>query len=221
LNIPRTPTTSRDRITQGDIQDAKDVKPDVYQAQQQNDPTFINKYLRGNGYEFEKKGGMWQVVRIGPTMSEKDRVVDRINPNQAEEVYNAIAEYGKLERDAIDQFEFNPAIVGDETPMQREVRSTAEREIETLFSAGKKLDEKQVSLQDYFNLLQRKYELTDVEILDEDESKPTEIKIGEEKFDLTNKNEAERAFNLLQEKMISSKLAAPAKKSRTGLLDPN
>lgn len=129
LNIPAPPKPTKDAVSQGDVEKAKNVKPDVYKAQQENDPIFINKYLRGMGYEARKGGnGLWEIVEYGKAKDEGARVIDSMNPNQAEEIYNAISEYGDMNREAIDQYEFNPQQVGDETPVERERRVAAEKQ---------------------------------------------------------------------------------------------
>ena len=190
-------------VSPREIEVAKNVKPNVARAQSENNPSYINEYLRGNGFEARSRGGMWEIVEYGKSKSEDTRVVGVINPNNANEIYDAIAENNKnISRDAIDMFTFD-ATPGSETPQQREVRSEAETYIDTLFNPDQHDDDGVVpKAKDVLDRMVKRFNLDGVQIISEKNKKPIKIKIDGTEYDLREGGNPDGAYEALMNKIM-------------------
>lgn len=200
-----SPTTRNTGATPKEMETAKDVKPNVARAQSENNPSHINEYLRGNGFEARTRGGMWEIVEYGKSKDENARVISVVNPNNANEIYDAIAANNKnISRDAIDMFTFEGES-GAENPQQREVRSEADKYITALFNPDQIKDDKgrvRFTAEELLSQLKKKFSVSGVEIVDTYEKKPSKIKIGDTTYDLSDDGNPEEAFEALRALII-------------------
>jgi hypothetical protein len=210
--------TNKSSLTNAQLSRAKDVKPTVYKSQQDDNPVILNKYFRGNGYEVVKgEGSLWDVVVRGKAKGEDGRIIDSFNPNQAEEIYNAISNWGKdIDREAIDQFEFNASTEGPETPTDREMRSKAEEKGAEMGSVldsiqdpeGKTLNPKMQQENQKSNLDVQKEYLDDIDNVSYEESQGfiRYITVGGTRYDM--KDEGDKV-NVAIQNQIRQNMGVP------------
>jgi hypothetical protein len=125
--------TDKSSLTNAQLIRAKNIKPTVNKAQKTQNPIILNEYFRGNGYEVvEGENGLWDVIVRGKAIGEESRIVDSFNPAQAEEIYNAIANWGKIKREMIDAFDYVDENPMTETPTEREINAKVKAEGEQM-----------------------------------------------------------------------------------------